>query len=83
MIDVERQKSNTSPTDILRLRNGKLQICESSDGSEEELAQLQARCNEFWRHHEQELEWMHMEEHQPGFAAIGRGGLGVGVNHRV
>ena len=50
MIDVERQRSNTPQADVLRLRAEHLQISQSLDWSVEEVAQLQARCNEFWRH---------------------------------
>ena len=49
------------------------------------VAQLQARCNDFWRdlkltqfsrdgvHYSPELEWMHMEEKQPESGATGAG----------
>ena len=58
--------------------------------SKEEVAQLQARCDEFWHHLEptqyardkrylsQGLEWMQMEEHQPQSAATSNGRVGTG-----
>ena len=60
-----------------------MQISHILDRSEEEVAQLQARCREFWHHPEptqyarnegylsQELQWMHIEETQPASAATG------------
>ena len=50
MLEVERQKSNTPLAEVLLLGAENLQLCQSLDGSEEEAAQLQARCNEFRRH---------------------------------
>ena len=88
MLEVERQKTNTLQADVLRLRDENLQISQSLDKSKEEVAQLQARCNEFRRHlkptqytrYEAYLSragWMHMEENQPGSATTGRGGVGT------
>ena len=59
------------------------------DRSKEEVAQLQARCDEFWHHLvptqyardegylSQELEWLCMEENRLGSAATGSGGKGT------
>ena len=52
MIDVERPKSKTLQAGVLRLGSEKLQLSQHVDGSKEEVAQLQARCNECWHHPE-------------------------------
>ena len=80
-MDVERQKFNKLQGDVLRLGADWLQICQILDRFKEGVAQSQARCNDFWAcleytqytrnevHHSPELEWMHMEENRPEFAA--------------
>ena len=50
MLEVERPKSNILQADGLRLRAVNLRLSQSLDRSKEEVAQLQARCDEFWRH---------------------------------
>ena len=73
MIECGRQKSNTLQADVLRLGAENLQLSQRWHRSKEKVAQLQARCNEFWHHPEphsirerkdicQDLEWMQMEE---------------------
>ena len=79
MIEVERQTSNTLQAEVLRL----------GAGPKEEVAQLQARCNEFGHllepsqstrdagYFSPELELMQMEENEPGSAATGCVGMGT------
>ena len=88
MIEIKRQTSRILQADVLRLRADKVQNSQRLDMSEEERAHLRAGCN-FWRHPEpaqfsrdegylsQELEWMHVEDNDPGSAATGCGGLGI------
>ena len=83
MIEVERQTSNTLQAEVLRLGAEHLQICQKWERSKEEVAQLQARCNEFGHlleptqstrdegYFSPELELMQMEENEPGSAATG------------
>ena len=85
MIDVDRQNSNTLHATVLCLGADNLQLTQSLDRSEEEVAQLEARRHEFWDqlepnqfprdegHSSQELEWMRMEENQLASAATGCG----------
>ena len=84
MLEVERQKSTTRQADVLRLRANNSQISQGLDRSEEEVAQLQGRCNDTWRNPEPtlytrdvaylSLEWMHIEEEQPESATWWRNG---------
>ena len=76
---------------MLRLRTENFQNSQHLDRCEEEVAQLQAPCNELWRNPErtqytrdeaylsQKLEWMHMEAHQPESAATDSVGTGTDV----
>ena len=48
MFEVERQISNTQQADVLGLRADRVQISQRLDSSNEKVAQLEARCSEFW-----------------------------------
>ena len=89
MLDVERQKSNALQADVFHLRAKNLQLSQRFNGSEEEVAQLQARCDEFCCHFEptqhtrdelffsQELELMLVAENQRDSAVAVGGGTGT------
>ena len=50
-IEVERHKSNTQRAEVICLGSENLQLSQNLDRSEQAVVQLQARCDEFWRHH--------------------------------
>ena len=87
MLGVKRPKSNTQKFFAIKPRIYiSLNIWTGLNMSGDEVAQLQARCNDFSRypepqhlrdevHSAPELEWMHMEENQPESPATGSGGL--------
>ena len=50
MLDVERQNSNFLRAAILRGGAENLRVSHNLDRSNDEVAQLQVRCNEFWRY---------------------------------
>ena len=85
------RETSTALQAVLRLRAEHFRISHNLERSKEEVAQSQARCNEFWHHRDPtqctrdeanlspELEWMHMEENHIGSGARGGGGMGIDV----
>ena len=70
---------------VIRLESEYLKICQHLDGSKDEVAQLQVRCNACWHleptkhardegYLSQELEWMPMEENHSESAATSNRG---------
>ena len=72
LLDVERQKTN-SQADVLRFGGESLQISQHLDRSKEQVARLQARCHEIWRHLEP-TQYLRVEGYFPraGVASNGK-----------
>ena len=50
MFEVPKKKPTTVQAEVLRLRAENLSLSQNLDRSKEEVAKMQARCNEFWHH---------------------------------
>ena len=88
MMEVDRKIDNFTGRKLIAWEQ-KTYTSQHVDGWREQVAHLRGSCNKFGHHPgptqyardeehlSQELEWLHMEERQPGSAATGGGRVGA------